>query len=172
MAITQKIIQSPEDFQTLDRLIKEIWPEVFTPIIGSDQVAYMLAHYQSPAAIQKEVQQGAVYLLLMEGDQAVGYTAYEETPQQLYLSKLYLHQSTRGKGYASQVFDWYEEIASGKTLHLNVNKQNQQAIAVYEHRGFQRVSERSVAIGSGFVMDDFIYDKEIAEGEGAQQGEY
>jgi len=52
MAITKKIIQSPEDFQTLDRLIKEIWPEVFTPIIGSDQVAYMLAHYQSPAAIQ------------------------------------------------------------------------------------------------------------------------
>ena len=99
MAITQKIIQSPEDFQMLDRLIKEIWPEVFTPIIGSDQVAYMLAHYQSPAAIQNEVQQGAVYLLLMEGDQAVGYTAYEETPQQIYLSKLYLHQSTRGKGY-------------------------------------------------------------------------
>ncbi len=79
---------------------------------------------------------------------AVGYTAYEETQQQIYLSKLYLHQSTRGKGYASQVFDWYEEITSGKTLHLNVNKQNQQAIAVYEHRGF-RVSERTVAIGSG-----------------------
>jgi len=161
MAITKKIIQSPEDFQTLDRLIKEIWPEVFTPIIGSDQVAYMLAHYQSPAAIQNEVQQGAVYLLLLEGDRAVGYTAYEETQQQIYLSKLYLHQSTRGKGYASQVFDWYEEIASGKTLHLNVNKQNQQAIAVYEHRGFTRVSERTVTIGSGFVMDDFIYEKKM-----------
>ena len=161
MAITKKIIQLPEDFQTLDRLIKEIWPEVFTPIIWSDLVAYMLAHYQSPAAIQNEVQQGAVYLLLLEGDRVVGYTAYEETQQQIYLSKLYLHQSTRGKGYASQVFDWYEEIASGKTLHLNVNKQNQQAIAVYEHRGFTRVSERTVAIGSGFVMDDFIYEKKM-----------
>ncbi len=120
----------------------------------------MLAHYQSPAAIQNEVQQGAVYFLLLEGDRAVGYTAYEETQQQIYLSKLYLHQSTRGKGCASQVFDWYEEIASGKTLHLNVNKQNQQAIAVYEHRLYA-CSERTVTIGSGFVMDDFIYEKSI-----------
>ena len=109
--------------------------------------------------ITKEIQAGAVYLILEEERRPVGYTAYEETDAQLYLSKLYLEHTTRGKGYASAVFDWYETLAAGKTLHLNVNKDNQKAIAVYEHRGFVKVGERVADIGAGLVMDDYIFEQ-------------
>lgn len=154
--LSKTIVQSDQDYQTLMDLIQRIWPEVFEPIIGAAQVNYMLAHYQSLEVITKEIQAGAVYLILEEEGRPVGYTAYEETDAQLYLSKLYLDHTTRGKGYASAVFDWYETLAAGKTLHLNVNKDNQQAIAVYEHRGFVKVGERVADIGAGFVMDDYI----------------
>ena len=40
-------VKNEKDLAVLMPLLKEIWSEVFTPIIGADQVAYMLANYQS-----------------------------------------------------------------------------------------------------------------------------
>ena len=82
-----------------------------------------------------------------------------DKPDEIYLSKLYLHKKVRGKGYGSQVFQWYESLASGKTLRLNVNKYNEQAIAVYEARGFERIEACQIDIGEGYIMDDFVYEK-------------
>lgn len=149
-----------EELDLLMPLVREIWTEVFIPIIGSDQVDYMLANYQSKENIQEELKNGAQYLLIYYKNKPVGYTAYENKLEYLYLSKLYLHQSTRGKGLSSQVFNWYENLAKGRKLHLNVNQGNERAIAVYEHRGFEKIGERYVDIGQGFVMDDFIYEKQ------------
>jgi GNAT superfamily N-acetyltransferase len=161
MKVTFQPINTSAEVQELVSVIREIWPEVFTPIIGAEQVRYMLATYQSPEKIQEEIVAGANYFLLQMNEQIIGYTAYEETTERIYLSKLYLTPAVRGKGVSNQLFDWYETLATGKTLYLNVNKGNQQAIAVYEHRGFARVGERTVDIGEGFVMDDYIYEKRL-----------
>lgn len=152
-------VKNEKDLAVLMPLLKEIWSEVFTPIIGADQVAYMLANYQSQANIEDDMKKGAHYFLLVYDSKPVGYTAYEENEEEVYLSKLYLHANTRGKGFSSQVFDWYEQLAKGKRLYLNVNQGNTLAISVYEHRGFTRAGERYVDIGQGFIMNDYIYEK-------------
>lgn len=158
----QKIpIQSTEEVTQLFDVVQEIWQEVFTPIIGEEQVAYMLKNYQSVEMIQAEIDNKAKYYLLSYNNKFVGYTAYEETKEQIYISKLYLTSTLRGKGLSSQIFNWYEEIGRGKTLHLNVNQGNKLAISVYEHRGFSRTGERYVDIGEGYVMNDYIYEKEL-----------
>lgn len=154
-----KPVTSAEEIQVLDQIIQEIWPEVYTKIIGADQVAYMLRTFQSKENIEEDLKAGMRYFLLMAENQPVGYTAYVSNPDEIYLSKLYLHQAVRGQGYASQVFDWYEDLATGKTLRLNVNKYNEQAIAVYESRGFKRVEACQNDIGEGYIMDDFVYEK-------------
>lgn len=154
------LVQSDLDRARLISLVQVIWPEVFTPIIGQEQVAYMLKTYQDLATIDKEIQQGAKYWLLMLDDQAVGYTAYEDLEDYLYLSKLYLSKSVRGQGLMTEVFRRYLTLAKGKKIRLNVNKRNSQAIAIYEHWGFKKVGERSVDIGQNFIMDDDIYEKE------------
>ncbi|MBF6978459.1 GNAT family N-acetyltransferase [Aerococcaceae bacterium zg-BR22] len=156
--LTKKKVATEKDLAQLYTVISEIWPEVFTPIIGVQQVAYMLEHYQSVDAIQTEIARGAHYYLLLHEDEVVGYTAYENQEEKLYLSKLYIRQSLRGKGYMSQLFDWYEQLSEGKTLYLNVNQGNKLAIQVYEHRGFKRVGERYVDIGEGYVMNDYVYE--------------
>lgn len=157
--ITLKPVKSVEQIQELFTVLQEIWKEVFTPIIGAEQVAYMLTNYQSIENITEEIANGAKYFLLTYQNLPVGYTAYEALNDQIYISKLYLHANYRGKGLMSAIFDYYESIAGDKTLHLNVNQNNRQAIAVYEHRGFKRVGERYVDIGKGYIMNDFIYEK-------------
>ena len=39
-------------------LAREIWTEYYTPILGKDQVAYMLDNFQSAEAIKKTVGDG------------------------------------------------------------------------------------------------------------------
>lgn len=147
----------------VDQLVKEIWPEIYTPIIGEEQVNYMLETYQSLENIQKEISEGDQYFILLANNQPVGYTAYRDSADEVYLSKLYLTNATRGKGYGNQVFSWYEQVAAGKKLRLNVNKYNQRAIAIYEHRGFKCVESCQNDIGSGFVMDDYVYLKDLSK---------
>lgn len=121
----------------------------------------MLKTYQSLENIQKEIAQGDQYFLLIADEVPVGYTAYRESVDEIYLSKLYLKDETRGKGYGGQVFDWYEQVAMGKKIRLNVNKYNKRAISVYEHRGFKCVEACQNDIGAGFVMDDYVYLKDL-----------
>lgn len=159
MKLDWQLVDSPETMEQLMDLIQEIWPEVFTPIIGQEQVTYMLAHYQNRATIEDEIAQGAKYYLLTYQDQPLGYTAFEDQDDFVYLSKLYLHHSARGKGLMTSVIDTYLTIAQGKPIRLNVNKHNLSSIKIYEHWGFLRIGQRQVDIGSGFVMDDYIYEK-------------
>ena len=161
MSLKKIPVQSTEEVEELFQVVQEIWQEVFTPIIGEEQVRYMLKNYQSIEMIQSEIDNNARYFLLSYEGEPVGYTAYEETEEQIYISKLYLSSHLRGKGLSSNIFNWYEDLAKGKKLHLNVNQGNTLAIAVYEHRGFTQVGERYVDIGEGYVMNDYIYEKEI-----------
>lgn len=142
-------------------MFSSIWKEVFTPIIGAKQVAYMMKHYQSIENITQEIQEGVHYYFWELDNQPVGYTAYQDQGDKIYISKLYLNQSLRGKCLMSSVFDWYETLGKRKTLFLNVNQGNRLAISVYEHRGFIKVGERYVDIGEGYIMNDFIYEKAI-----------
>lgn len=154
-------VKTHEDIENLFKVVEVIWKEVFTPIIGSDQVSYMMVNYQSVKCIEKEINEGAHYLMLMYEGKCVGYTAYEESYEQVYISKLYLDSNYRGLGLSSEVFRFYDNLGKGKVLHLNVNQGNALAIAVYEHKGFKRVDERYVDIGEGYIMNDYIYEKDL-----------
>lgn len=149
------------DIKTIHPIITEIWQEVYTPIIGSSQVAYMLETYQGPENIRQEMQQGTQYYLLFLENTCVGYTAYEVKPDYLYLSKIYIYQAYRGQGLMREVFDWYDQLSQELKLkqRLRVNQKNSQAIAVYQHRGFKLIKEDIADIGQGFLMIDYFFEK-------------
>ena len=48
-----------------------------------------------------------------------------------------------------------------KAIWLTVNKYNDHTIDVYRHRGFQTVRSQVSDIGNGYVMDDYVMEKEI-----------
>ena len=60
----------------------------------------------------------------------------------------------------TKVFDEAERY--GKTrVYLTVNKHNDHAIEVYKKTGFVIVDEAVTDIGSGYVMDDYIFEYEL-----------
>jgi RimJ/RimL family protein N-acetyltransferase len=51
---------------------------------------------------------------------------------------------------------------AGRRLILSVNKRNTKAITAYKRNGFAIVESVVTDIGGGFVMDDYVMDKELA----------
>jgi RimJ/RimL family protein N-acetyltransferase len=153
--------------QMVEKLAYEIWNEYFTPIIGKTQVDYMLEKFQSIKVITGQIeQQGYQYYLLKTDDGFIGYTGVQPKENELFLSKLYIRSSQRGKGYGRKVVQFLEGMAREKGLNritLTVNKNNLDTIKAYEKFGFENLGPVVQDIGGGFVMDDYRMAKTIEQ---------
>ncbi|MCL2083259.1 MAG: GNAT family N-acetyltransferase [Oscillospiraceae bacterium] len=168
----QKLIRYAPDLEScaadIAVLAGEIWREHYTPIIGSEQVEYMLAKFQAAEKICADIQkQGHTYLIAQNTDtgELIGYGSIVLKDDFLLLSKLYVHNNFRCKGVARSLLN--EVISLCKTsygfdkIRLTVNKQNIDAIAVYEKMGFETVDSVKTDIGGGFFMDDYVMERDL-----------
>ncbi len=57
-------------------LANEIWHEHFVPIIGLDQVNYMVGKFQSYPALKDQVKEGYEYYRIFCGDAFAGYAGF------------------------------------------------------------------------------------------------
>ncbi len=145
------------------RLAKEIWYAHYPGIISHAQIAYMLEQGYSKEALMADLDRGVEMNILWYGDEPVGFSAFEQVDgDQVKLHKCYLAQSFHGRGLGSTLIRHCEAWArenGAKTLRLNVNKQNQEAIAAYRRNGFSHAESVCDDIGQGFYMDDFVMAK-------------
>lgn len=145
-------------------LAREIWTEHYTPIIGKEQVAYMLDTFQSEPAIAEQIISGALYYLLQEGSRTVGYLAAQAKGDELFLSKIYVLADVRRNGYGRRSVEFLEQLAREKgcrKITLTVNKNNTGSIRAYERIGFRNIGPVVQEIGAGFVMDDYRMEKPV-----------
>lgn len=80
------------------KLAETIWHEHYEPILGVDQVNYMVEHFQSLRAMKDQIaNQGYRYRGVFHQGKLCGYVATAGRPDFLFLSKLYL---------AAEAGDW------------------------------------------------------------------
>jgi GNAT superfamily N-acetyltransferase len=159
-----KEIKTEAEIDRLLALINEIWSEVFTPIIGKDQVEYMLVHYQGREAIEGDIMRAVRYFFIEEQEIPAGYFAYSLEHDRLAISKIYLRKEYRGRGLSSPVFAYFEDVAqrNGKEkLFLRVNRNNKQAVDIYLHKGFKITDSVDQPLGDRFFLNDYLMEKEL-----------
>lgn len=167
MSITFSSVNTPKDCCTLAELADCIWHEYWPAIIGEAQTNYMVEQFQSLAAIERDLKENNYeYWLLYENDRIVGYTGgyVDEKTNRFFISKIYLLAKERGRGFASQTIHFYEELCRSrklKAMYLTVNKHNNLGIRAYEGKGFKTIDAVKTDIGEGFVMDDYIMEKNV-----------
>lgn len=147
----------------VESLAREIWQEHYIPIIGKDQVAYMLDTFQSVEAIAKQIKEGTLYYLI-KYDKPVGYFSVALEEEALFLSKIYLKSQARGSGLGKITFNFIEQLAKQANkpkIRLTVNRNNILTIKAYEKWGLEAVGELVIEIGSDFVMDDYVMEKRL-----------
>ena len=147
-------------------LAKVIWNEHFTPIIGKDQVDYMVEKFQSYPALKEQISEGYEYYQIFSGGEFCGYTGIRpEEDNRLFLSKLYLKKESRGHHLATGAFSFLKEICRERgysAIWLTCNKHNDNSLGVYRHFGFEIIDTQEADIGGGFIMDDYIMEYKIS----------
>ena len=149
---------------TTAALAAEIWNEHYQALLGEKQIAYMLDKFQSETALRQEEGEGYRTFWIMEAtaQEPSGYfmIRLNDPPGKLFLSKLYLRASSRGKGISRLVFDYLKQTAREHGLHslwLTVNKGNP-TLEIYKHYGLAVTDSVVTDIGGGYVMDDYIME--------------
>jgi len=157
-----KIANSELDYKTIENLAVTIWQEHYIPIIGVQQVEYMLNKYQSVNAIKAQLKEGAEYYLIKYQNIIVGYFSYCKKEESLFLSKIYILSALRGKGVGKTAMMYIQSKAEQmgySSISLTVNKNNEASIKAYEKMDFKKIKKMVVDIGNGFVMDDYLMEK-------------
>lgn len=146
---------------SLTAVADDIWREYYTPLLGKDQVDYMLEKFFSPEALVEQINGGCEYFLFSHEYTFAGFAAVKEEDKDLFLSKLYVHSDFRGKKIASHMFAKFIELCKLRGLnriYLTCNRNNTDSLAVYEHWGFKKIREEKADIGQGYYMDDYILE--------------
>ena len=161
-----------DDLPRVRDLAVRIWRVSYAGMISPGQIEYMLDWMYSIERLRREVRSGVVFEWPIRDGVPIGYLATSRdtsTPggPVLFLHKLYLLPEVQGLGLGGRLLDHVVQSAADsgcRSVRLHVNKANARALACYRSRGF--VIERSVVddIGGGFVMDDHVLVRPVADG--------
>ena len=181
-------VETEEQLRQLAAMAKDIWQEYWPSHIGQAQTDYMVAKFQTLDVIREDIANNHnEYWLIRVADEMtppelddpkdapqatesnevlgryVGYTGGHEEPEtnRFFISKIYVYEDQRGKGYGSRTVDFYRSLCRERGLramYLTVNKHNDLAIRAYRGKGFETIDSVETDIGEGFIMDDYIME--------------
>ncbi len=86
MEVILKKVETDIDIVKTAETAKEIWTQHFTPIIGAEQVKYMLEKFQSHRAISNQIKrEGYTYLNVIANGEIIGYTGFKKDGSRMFL---------------------------------------------------------------------------------------
>ena len=158
-----KKVTNIKDIKTTANLAHKVWNHHYVPIIGQEQVDYMLEKIQSEKAITNQIDTDYEYYLLYDDDKAIGYLGLRPNlpEEKLMISKIYVDHTIRGKGYGYQLLEFTKQLCTDRsiaTIWLTVNRHNTNTINWYKKRGFKITEEKQFDIGKGYIMDDYVLE--------------
>lgn len=154
-------VHTDKQIQEISNLASVIWDEHFTPIIGIQQVEYMLEKFQSFHALKEQMETGYEYFQIFDNTEFCGYCGIHQEETTLFLSKLYLKKEARNRHLSTKTIQYLKTLCQKRGLSsiwLTCNKYNTNTLAVYHHLGFETVRSQVTDIGNGYVMDDYILE--------------
>jgi O-acetyl-ADP-ribose deacetylase (regulator of RNase III)/GNAT superfamily N-acetyltransferase len=152
-------VQSRVAIQITADLASTIWNEHYVPIIGQEQVNYMVSVFQSTEAIENQIiKENYEYYILYHQSDPSGYIAIKPFGDELFLSKFYVLKPKRGTGLGKEgmkfIIKRARDLGAGR-ITLTVNKYNINSIKAYEKMGFCNNGSVIADIGAGYIMDDY-----------------
>lgn len=155
------------DFKTVANLAATIWRSHYSTIVSVEQIDYMLSGRYTPENLREYLNsKDRWFEIFWLGEKPVGYCSYSLTSNsgEMKLEQLYLLEGYRGQGLGGLMLRNVEAEARKKNillLILQVNKRNEDSIAIYCKVGFQVREEAIFDVGNGYLMDDYVMEKAI-----------
>ena len=147
------------------RFASRVFIEYYNDLIGPDQAHYMAELFLSEKAIRDLLNEGAIFKLVKDDDQILGFYECKKEENRVFLSKLYVDRPYRGNGIGRMMFEDlldYTRSCGLNKIYLTVNKYNTPSYNTYLHLGFKVIDAVENDIGHGYIMDDYIMEYTLA----------
>lgn len=155
------------DIKTIQNIANITWPITYGSILSKEQLEYMLDLIYSNEALTTQYQnKKQLFYLIYDEDSVIGFIGIEHHYKDeavTKIHKIYLLPETQGKGIGKNIIATIEEMAfanKSKVLSLNVNRFNK-ALNFYQKVGFKVVDEANIKIGNGYLMEDYVMEKNL-----------
>lgn len=151
----------------IQKIAEITWPIAFGEILSKEQLDYMMKLMYSTESLASQFSKGVEFYLYISENKPVGFLGIEKSYKGencLKIHKLYVLPNQQGKGIGSKFISFSENICKEqkiKTLTLNVNRYNK-ATDFYLKLGFKNVKTEDIEIGNGYLMEDYVMEKEIS----------
>ncbi len=152
-----------DELEMLAELADRLWHQSYSELLSPQQIDYMVEMFQSVSAFRQQIsEKGYCYRGLFIDGKLSGFTGNcLEDDHLAFLSKLYLDEKYHGQGFGRKLLDDAISLyPQAESIYLTVNKHNP-SYYKYLHMGFKVIDSVVTDIGEGFVMDDYIMEKEI-----------
>lgn len=80
-------IDMNEKIESFSEFASSVIKDYYDPIIGADQNDYMIKMFQSSDAIKRQLNDGHTIIMVNNKDKLIGYIAFYEKEEKLYLDK-------------------------------------------------------------------------------------
>ena len=162
MAVTFIKVTEEEQIEKIAEIAAPIWHETYDCINGVASTDYMIEKFQSVPAIHRQMEsEGYVYYMMLDDGVPAGFIGLVPHKEG---KMFYVSAAHRSRGLPRAAFDFIETLCQAEKLpaiYLTVNKKNFHAIEVYKYFGFHQTDAVVTDIGSGFVMNDYIMQKDL-----------
>ena len=141
----------------------ECYRATYPPILGDQQVEYMLNKFYTLSSLAEQMSQGHEFLIVSDSHKDVGFASYnlpDPASETYHLQKLYVLPEAQGTGIGRFLIQSVMDIcrqSGGKTLSLNVNRYNE-ALSFYKKLGFTIIETVDIDIGNGYFMNDYVME--------------
>lgn len=149
---------TPPDAGAIAEMAARIWRAHYIPIIGAQQVEYMLTNMHAARNVVEQMQKDQMFCFILDGDDRIGYTSWSTPAKgELFIGKFYIDPEKQGKGIGKRVFgEMLDMNPDVNTIRLTVNRKNYKSINFYFRLGFVIDEVKDFDIGNGYFMNDFI----------------
>ncbi len=151
------------DIPIINSLAKKIWRKHYPGIITNEQIDFMLEWMYSAKSLEKQMIDGASFMIAFLGELPVGYLSFSKVEEgEFFLHKFYVDADQHRKGIGTEIFNTIIALMDQpKSITLTVNRKNIKAINFYFKVGFSIKSAEDFDIGSGYFMNDFVMVKKF-----------
>ena len=149
---------SETEIEKIADLAKIIWQKHYPPIIGQEQVDYMLKNmYNTKSLLNQINEKGQQFYFIIFENETIGFISVTNEKDGCWmLNKFYVLDKETAKGIGTAILEELKKIIQPKKIRLTVNRNNFKSINFYFKNGFRIDAVAQFDIGEGYIMDDFI----------------
>ncbi|PZO80507.1 MAG: GNAT family N-acetyltransferase [Mesorhizobium amorphae] len=154
------------DLRAVRALLVETWHATYDGIYGRERVTEITDEWHSVRSLEARLKRPRAEFLVADDGARIGgmaYAAATTDPNIVTLHQLYVLPAFQRRGVGSDLLAEIEEcFPDARTLRVEVESQNSNALCFYRARGFTDTGEELAPGGTGFVIPALTLSKPLA----------